>query len=71
MSRVEQKLQELGYRVSMTQTIDEIIIKTWLKEIDATNFHWVQTIDGKLMGVMSDKPKQMQKDLKILKECEE
>ena len=70
MTKLEEKLEELGYKVSMTQTIGEIVIKTWLKEIDAINFHWVQTIDGKLMGVMSDKPKEMQKDLEVLREYE-
>ena len=70
MTKLEQKLQELGYKVSMTRTIDENIIKTWLKEIDATNFHFVQTNNGKLMGVMSHKPNEMQKDLEVLKEYE-
>ena len=51
----------------MTQNVDENVIKTWLKEIDRNNFHWVQTIDGKLMGVMSDKPNEMQKDLEELR----
>lgn len=67
MTKLEEKLIELGYKVSMTQTIDEIVIKTWLKEIDVFNFHWVQTIDGKLMGVMSDKPNEIQKELEELK----
>ena len=71
MTKLEEKLEELGYKVSMTQTIDEIVIKTWLKEIDVFNFHWVQTIDGKLMGVMSDKPNKMQKDLEVLTKCQE
>ena len=70
MTKLEQKLQELGYRVSMTQTFNEIVIKTWLKEIDATNFHWVQTIDGKISCSMSDKPNEMQKDLEELKRYE-
>ena len=70
MNKLEEKLIELGYKVSMTQTIDEIIIKTWLKEIDETNFHWVQTIDGNLMGIMSDKPSEMQKDLEELRKYE-
>lgn len=70
MSRLEEKLQELGYRVSMTQTFNEIVIKTWLKEIDTNNFHWVQTIDGEIMSSMSDKPNELQKDLAILKESE-
>ena len=59
MTKLEEKLEELGYKVSMTQNVDGIIIKTWLKEIDRTNFHSVQTIDGKLMCVMSDKQNEM------------
>ena len=71
VTKLEEKLEELGYKVSMTQNIDEIVIKTWLKEIDRNNFHWVQTIDGKLMGVMSDKSNEMQKDFEELKKCQE
>ena len=67
MTKLEEKLEELGYKISMTQNVDESIIKTCLKEIDRNNFHWVQTIDGKLMGVMSDKPNEMQKDLEELR----
>lgn len=67
MTKLEEKLKDLGYKVSMTQNVDESIIKTWLKEIDRNNFHWVQTMNGKLMGVMSDKPNEMQKDLEELK----
>jgi hypothetical protein len=70
MTKLEEKLEELGYRVSMTQTINEVVIKTWLKEIDATNFHWVQTINGKIMNSMSDKPNELQNDLEVLKEYE-
>ena len=66
VTKLEEKLEELGYKISMTQNVDENVIKTWLKEIDINNFHWVQTIDGKLMGVMSDKPNEMQKDLEEL-----
>lgn len=70
MNKLEQKLQELGYRVSMTQTFNEVVIKTWLKEIDATNFHWVQTINGEIMNSMSDKPNELQNDLEVLREYE-
>lgn len=63
MTKLEEKLKDLGYKVSMTQYVDESIIKTWLKEIDRNNFHWVQTMNGKLIGVMSDIPKEMKKDL--------
>lgn len=63
MNKLEEKLEELGYKISMTQNIGEIVVKTWLKEIDRTNFHWVQTMNGKLIGVMSDIPKEMKKDL--------
>lgn len=66
-TKLEEKLEELGYKVSMTQNVDESIIKTWLKEIDRNNFHWVQTMNGKLIGVMSDKPNEMQKDLEELR----
>ena len=71
VTKLEEKLEELGYKISMTQNIDGIVVKTWLKEIDRNNFHWVQTIDGKLMGVMSDKPNEMQKDLEKLKKCQD
>lgn len=70
MTKLEEKLEELGYKISMTQNIDGIVVKTWLKEIDINNFHWVQTIDGKLMGVMSDNPNEIQKDLEELKKCQ-
>ena len=71
VTKLEEKLEELGYKVSMEQNVDENVIKTWLKEIDRNNFHWVQIIDGKLMGVMSDKPNEMQKDFEELKKCQE
>ena len=70
-TKLEEKLEELGYKISMTQNIDGIVVKTWLKEIDINNFHCVQTIDGKLMGVMSDNPNEMQKDLEELKKCQD
>lgn len=71
VTKLEEKLEELGYKISMTQNIDEIVIKTWLKEIDETNFYGVQTINGKLMCVMSDKTNEMQKDLEELKKCQD
>ena len=71
MTKLEEKLEELGYKVSMTQNVNGIIIKTWLKEIDRTNFYSVQTIDGKLMCVMSDKQNEMYEYLEELKKCQE
>lgn len=66
--RLEQKLIELGYEYVTNGSIDNV--KTYIKNVDEKVCHFIQVLDGKIMGVMSKLPNEMQKDLEELRNYE-
>lgn len=67
MTKLEAKLIELGYELVANGMVEDI--KTYIKNINNRKCHFVQIHNGKIMGCMSDNPKQMQKDLEVLGKC--
>jgi hypothetical protein len=68
MTKLEQKLIELGYKFVANCSIDNV--KTYIKNVNEKVCHFIQVLDGKIMGVMSELPNEMQKDLEELKKYE-
>lgn len=74
MTKLEKKLIELGYELSMTQKIftpEYKIIKTYVKEVDNDNFNFINICNNKILKINASNEDEMQKDLEILKGCEE
>ena len=70
MSRLKEKLKELGYRIYMETTLYTskiVVTKTYIKSIDDDNFNLITIRDNKIIdydGLISE----MKKDLEVLKE---
>ena len=63
--RLEEKLIELGYELVTNGSIDNV--KTYIKNANEKVCHFIQVLDGKIMGVMSELSNEMQQDLEELK----
>lgn len=68
MTKLEEKLIELGYEFVTNGSIDNV--KTYIKNVNEKVCHFIQVLDGKIMGVMSELPNEMQKDLEELRKYE-
>ena len=68
MTKLEEKLIELGYEYVTNGYINNV--KTYIKNVNGKVCHFIQVLDGKIMGVMSELPNEMQKDLEELKKYE-
>ena len=68
MTKLEEKLIELGYEYVTNGSIDNV--KTYIKNVNKKVCHFIQVLDGKIMGVMSELPNEMQKDLEEIKNYE-
>ena len=70
MTKLEEKLKELGYELSMTQTIytpEYKVVKTYCKEVDNDNFNFINICENKIVKINPSNEIEMQKDLEILK----
>ena len=73
MSRLEEKLKELGYWLSMTQTIhtpEYKVIKTYFKEVDNDNFNFINICGNKIVKINPSNEIVMKKDLEELRKYE-
>ena len=72
MSKLKEKLKELGYRIYMETTLYTskiVVTKTYIKSIDDDNFNLITIRDNKIIdydGLISD----IKKDLEVLKQCQ-
>lgn len=68
MTKLEQKLIELGYEFVANCSTNNV--KTYIKNVNGKVCHFIQVLDGEIMGVMSELPNEMQKDLEELRKYE-
>ena len=73
MTKLEKKLIELGYELSMTQTIygakDVVVIKTYCKEVN-NDFNFINICGNKIYKINASNENEMKKDLEVLKNVE-
>ena len=73
MSRLKEKLKELGYRrykKTTFYTSKIVVTKTYIKNIDNDNYNYITICDNKIIdydGLITE----IKKDLEVLKEYEQ
>lgn len=71
MSKLKEKLKELGYRIYKETTIynkEIVITKTYIKKLNNDNFNFITIRDNKIIdydGLITE----IKKDLEVLKKC--
>ena len=74
MSRLEKKLEELGYEYCAKEVIyypKKVVVKTFSKEVFKDCFNYIKISNNKIIECLSNDKFIESKDLEILKGCEE
>ena len=74
MTKLEQKLVELGYEYSAKEVIyypKKLVVKTFSKEVFKDCFNYIKVSNNKIIECLSNDKFIETNDLEILKECEE
>lgn len=73
MTKLEQKLKELGYEYCAKEVIyypKKLVVKTFSKEVFKDCFNYIKISNNKIIERLSNDKFIETKDLEILKECE-